>query len=362
MELNSSISRRAMLGRSASMAVALTGLAPLVRASNKSGIWRGPVNVGEGDFRYEVTHDWAKLPASHAFGNTHGVAVDSKGFVHIAHTVHANSQSGDAVCMFDPDGQFVRSWGAEYRGGAHGLTLVREPAGDRLIHCDCNRGVVRKTDLLGETVADFLWPQESGLYGARGEYKPTNVAVVPHGLKQQDGTPHPLAGHVFIADGYGKSWIHVYDPAARYVRSFAGPGAERGQTSCPHGLIVDTRTPGEPQLLIADHGNRRLQVFTLEGRHLGFAADGVRMPCHFDQRGEVMLVPDLEARVTLLGPDNKPAAQLGDGTNFALRDKARDQFIPGQFIAPHSACFDASGNIFVVEWVEIGRVTKLTRI
>ncbi|MEI2701475.1 MAG: hypothetical protein V9E83_03630 [Baekduia sp.] len=38
-----------------------------------------------------------------------------------------------------------------------------------------------------------------------------------------------------------------------------------------------------------------------------------------------------------------------------LRDKARDQFLPGKFICPHSAIWDHAGNIFVVEWVEVGR-------
>ena len=35
---------------------------------------------------------------------------------------------------------------------------------------------------------------------------------------------------------------------------------------------------------------------------------------------------------------------------------------PGKFIHPHDACFDAQGNIFVVEWVEVGRVTKLRKV
>jgi hypothetical protein len=38
------------------------------------------------------------------------------------------------------------------------------------------------------------------------------------------------------------------------------------------------------------------------------------------------------------------------------------QFPAGKFVAPHGACFDHEGNIFVVEWVEVGRVTKLRRL
>jgi hypothetical protein len=58
---------------------------------------------------------------------------------------------------------------------------------------------------------------------------------------------------------------------------------------------------------------------------------------------------------------------LGDGkyTNpewGQLRTKTRENFTPGKFVAPHSAIFDHAGNIFVVEWVEVGRVTKLRKV
>jgi len=36
--------------------------------------------------------------------------------------------------------------------------------------------------------------------------------------------------------------------------------------------------------------------------------------------------------------------------------------VPGKFVCPHGACFDHAGNIFVVEWVEVGRVTKLRKV
>jgi hypothetical protein len=93
-----------------------------------------------------------------------------------------------------------------------------------------------------------------------------------------------------------------------------------------------------------------------------FVTEEMKSPCHFHTRGDVLLVPDLQARVTLLNKDNRLICHLGDGENYGLRDKARDAFVPGKFIAPHSAIFDHAGNIFVVEWVEVGRVTKLKKV
>jgi len=45
-----------------------------------------------------------------------------------------------------------------------------------------------------------------------------------------------------------------------------------------------------------------------------------------------------------------------------LRERERSAFVPGRFVCPHGACFDHKGNIFVVEWVEVGRVTKLQKV
>ena len=45
-----------------------------------------------------------------------------------------------------------------------------------------------------------------------------------------------------------------------------------------------------------------------------------------------------------------------------IRKMPRDHFIPGKFVCPHGACFDHAGHIFVVERVEIGRVTKLRHV
>lgn len=331
-----------------------TAGASLALASAPSLLKAAPDNaarpvLGNGDHAYECIHDWGELPTDIRYGNTHGVCEDSQGRIYIKHTVGAGSPKADAIVVFDEQGKFVKSWGSEFKGGAHGLHLNREGSEEYLYLADPNRGLVVKTTLDGKDIFRLKYPEESGLYNKPEEYRPTNVATAPN-------------GDFYVSDGYGKSWIHQYTSKARYVRSFGGPGKERGQTLCSHGLMVDTRGP-EPVLVVADRSNRRLQIFSLDGRHLRFVTDEMRAPCHFHQRGTDLLVPDLEARVTLLDRDNKLIVHLGDGTHYnGIRDKAREAFTPGKFIAPHSACFDHAGNIFVVEWVEVGRVTKLRKV
>ena len=106
--------RRSFLKQAGLAAAAFTA-APYVIAQDKTGN-RLPV-IGSGEHQYEVIHDWGELPAGHAYGNTHGVAVDAQGFIHIKHTVGKDAKIDDAVVVFDADGKFVRSWGKQYKGG-----------------------------------------------------------------------------------------------------------------------------------------------------------------------------------------------------------------------------------------------------
>jgi len=115
-------------------------------------------------------------------------------------------------------------------------------------------------------------------------------------------------------------------------------------------------------LRVADRGNRRIQYFSLDGKHVRFNDEGMRLPCHFSIRKNLMLVPDLESVITILDEKNKPVASLGDGKPSNLRDKPRSEFIPGKFIHPHDAMFLNNGDILVAEWVPIGRVTLLKRL
>jgi hypothetical protein len=330
------------------------GAPAILGADDKSGGKR-PI-VGSGSHIYEVQHDWGELPANIKYGNTHGVVEDSQGRIYVHHTVNAASESADSMVVFDAQGKFVKSWGKEFKGGAHGLHIRKEGSTEFLYLCDTQRGVIVKATLEGETVFQLGYPEQSDAYrpgpdGKRPKWSPTNLAVAPN-------------GDFFVGDGYGSSYILQYNGKAEYLRTFGGKGKEPGRVDCPHGIAVDTRG-AEPILTVADRANNRIQRFTLGGQHIDFV-EGTNLPCHFDyfKNGDVV-VPDLGARVTLMDRENRVIAHLGDDSATKWGDTrklSRDHFTPGKFVCPHGACFDHAGNIFVVEWVEVGRVTKLRRV
>lgn len=341
--------------KSTGTAAIFAGVAPaFLRAQDKAGT-RNAI-IGEGAHQYECLHDWGQLPAHIKWGETHGVAIDGQGFVYIKHRSHT-PEPMDAIVIFDGKGNYVRSFGKEFHGGGHGIDVRKEGNAEHLYLSDTRNGVVAKTTLKGESIWAKKRPVETGKYDdPKSAYSPTNIGFAAD-------------GGFYIADGYGSHFIHQYDKDAKWLRSWGGIGNEPGQLKTPHGLWLDDRPGRQPALAVCDRANARLQYFTPDGKHVGLVKD-VSFPANIDIRGELMLVSDLHARVTLFDKDNKVIAHLGNdpewtkkvlANNFELRQMPQ-LWEKGRFIHPHDACFDLEGNIYVVEWVPTGRVTKLRKL
>lgn len=346
-------SRRTFVKAAGATAVAGVFGPSIIWADDKSAS-KLPV-IGEGEHTYEVIHGWGELPDTIRWGETHGVGIDESGLIYIKHMAVIPEPLMDAIAVFDPDGKFVRSFGREYHGGGHGLDIRKEGGEEFLYLCDIKNRVVVKSNLTGEHVWQMDFPREANLYQSLEQFRPTNVAF------------HPDGGF-YVADGYGSHYIHQYDKDAKWIRSWGGEGTEQGKMRTPHGIWLDNRPGREPLIVVADRANARLQYFTLDGQFKEIV-NGVSFPAHFDLRGSEMLVPDLHARVTIMDANNQVIVHLG--YDQAWTDKVLDNFQvrgdvskweAGRFIHPHDACYDKDGNIFVVEWVPTGRVTKLRKV
>jgi hypothetical protein len=343
--------------RSFLVTAAAAAAAPAMLGTTDKAIYSAPI-LGQGDHQYEAIHDWGELPRTIKYGNTHGVCEDSQGNIYIHHIVHATSDSLDTMVVFDQKGRFIRSWGRQFKGGAHGLTIRKEGSEEFLYLCDFQHGIVTKRTLKGEEVFTLGYPAESDAYKPKDKtstvaYRPTNVAIAPN-------------GDIYVGDGYGSSFINQYNQKAEFIRSFGGLGKADDQLDCPHGLWVDTRGQA-PLLVVTDRGNSRLQRFTLDGKRVDSIAGTSKMPCNLHERDGEIVIPDLLSKVIILDRKNDVVASLGESEYSredwsTVRNQAPRTFIPGRFVCPHGACFDHEGNIFVVEWVEAGRVTKLRRI
>ena len=344
--------RRSFLGQVAATAALSTLPAPFIRAAAGR-----PLVVGSGEHTYECVHDWLVPPDGMVWGDTHGLCQDSQGNIYVGHTVHNSSMRGESVVVYDAKGKFIRAFGEEYRGGQHGLDLRKEGGSEILYICDTTRCRVAKTSLKGEVLWSQGYPKVDPAYSAAPiPFVPTNVAFAPN-------------GDFYIGDGYGSHHIMRFSAKGKFLGEIGTPGkGGDGQLNSPHGQWVDTRGK-EPVLVVADRGNRRIQTFTLDGKHLRTIQDEarLRMPCHFHTRGEWMVCPDLDSQVCILDRDYKVVAQLGDGQANngkvgSRRGQKRPDFTPGQFITPHDAIFLQNGDILVAEWLPIGRITLLRKV
>ncbi|CAG7618859.1 SBBP repeat-containing protein [Rhodococcus opacus] len=194
-----------------------------------------------------------------------------------------------------------------------------------------------------------------------GSYCPTQVAV--------DEEHFGGSGDIWVADCYGQSVVHRFDKSGTYMMTLDGTSGA-GRFTQPHAIYLDRRG-AEPELLVADRRNKRIQVFDLGGSFLrSFGEDFLVSPSGFARYGENLLVTELDARITVLGPDNEVKASIGDydpavrtrpGWPNEADDKGtqRPRLHGAQFNTPHGVAVDTDGNIYVTEWLIGGRLVKL---
>lgn len=353
-------SRRQFLSTAAAGATFLTAAPMALTASRTSE----EVILGAGEYQYRIVHDWPMLPDRFTWQTTHNVAVDKAGNLYVIHEGRKDQKDHPSIFVFGPDRKFIRAFGSQFQGGGHGIE-VRQEGTEEFLYVAAYQQVkcFAKMTLTGETVWFRKAPMESGVYALgedtsttarwdRSGFLPTNFAFLDD-------------GGFLLADGYGSFHIHRFDKDVNWISSFGGAGEGAGTFQTAHGLWVDKRPGREPTIVVTDRAHHTLQIFDMDFKYLE-TLTGFGLPANIDTWQNLMLVPELKARVSLLDENNKVVAQLGVGTDRLnevnnLRGQP-DQWKPGQFVHPHDACFAENGDIFVAEWVGTGRVSKLERV
>ncbi len=300
---------------------------------------------------YTWIDNWARIPehpSGRTNGRTHGVCVTADGRVMVFHQAH------DGLLTFDPQGRLRAAVGGDRWLGAHGLTLVSDTDGEYLWLTDQSTAEVVKVTLEGQTV-QTIERAPHPVYAEGGRYCPTWAAQ------------NPVTGEIWVADGYGSSLVHRYSAGGDYQATLDGSEGA-GRFNCPHGINFRTTANG-PELWITDRGNRRVVVTDGEGQFL--RQTGItHSPCCFDFHQDLVVIPELFTGVKVLQADTlelvtelgasdcvSPDAKPDGWPNLAGTDLVK----PGQFNSPHGGCFAPNGDIFCVEWIVGGRITRLKR-
>jgi hypothetical protein len=341
---------------------------------------------------HDVTADWADLsavPEAMKSWAHNGVAVTAVGELIGFHAGH--------LVTFDRNGRVLRSVKPGLTEG-HGITLVREGNEEYLWVSDpgfvfavgpgdgdekwsgvFGKGVqvesrpprVVKMTLDGEILVDLPIPPRDpeSPPGIMGDYCPCGTAV--------DEERFGGNGDIWVADGYGSSWVHRFDSHGNHRSTLTGEEGG-GRFLCPHAVFIDRRGGKTPELYVADRENRRIQVYDLDGQYLRIFGDGfLNSPSGFAAWEDMLVIAELYSRLAVVDAADSFIGYVGvtdsarTGTGWPERPgwpnalssigrvERADPPTANAFNSPHSLAVDADGNLYVSEWLIGGRYTKL---
>ncbi|WP_298868983.1 peptidyl-alpha-hydroxyglycine alpha-amidating lyase family protein [uncultured Gimesia sp.] len=260
---------------------------------------------------FEPAENLIKLPEGLVLGPCSAVDFDSKGQMYLFH------RGKQPILCFDRNGKFIRSWGDNLIGKAHGLRV------DRLDHIwvtDIGNHMVFKFSPQGKLL---LALGQSGKPGTDNDQfnQPTDVAFGPQ-------------GEIYVADGYGNSRVMKFAANGRFLNKWGQPGKGRGEFDLPHSIVIDAKG----RVLVGDRENDCVQIFDTEGKLLevwpGFAPYGME----FDAKGTLFVADGRANKVLQLNSSGKVINSWG-----------RKGAGPGEFNLPHMLAADSDGNLYIAE-------------
>lgn len=284
--------------------------------------------------------DWPKLPAGMLLYKVSMVALDSRGFVYVAHRgehpLFRLDRDG-ALCGFVGEGVMRKSIGYDLGGKTpvpmeeayylHGLHI--DPW-DNVWITDCGRHLVMRFDPAGNLTLSL---GVDGVPGCDGTHfhQPTHVWVMP-------------SGEFFVSDGYGNSRVAKFARDGRFISDWGSRGTDPGQFHTPHAIAVGT----DGNVHVSDRENDRVQVFDQGGRLLAIwdglhSMDGI---C-WAPDGSYYGSGGIDHAIIRFGPDGKPAQVWCDPAKGDYPDRNLRPFPDGDY--PHGIAVDRAGFIYIAE-------------
>ena len=331
---------------------------------------------------FEVDPAWPKLPNNWVMGHVASVAVDRHDHVWMLHrpnTIPEDRRKNAAppVLEFDAAGTFVKAWGGPGKGydwpdSEHGIAVDYKdhvwiggsaPVAPSLR--DLDDDMLLKFDSKGKFLLQI---------GGRSVSKGNADTKTVH--QSADVFVWPKTNEAFVADGYGNRRVIVFDAdTGAYKRQWgafsntpidappiAGPRAPaRGNGPAPP---LDTEGPGSPQfggpvhavkvsndglVYVADRPNRRVQVFTPDGKYLTQVFINRAGPSNGSAAG-LAFSPDAQQQFLYVADyGNSHIAVLDRKSLQVLYQFGQRSPKPGDFQGLHHLAIDSKGNIYTGE-------------
>src|SRR6266567_8121204 len=314
---------------------------------------------------FEVDRAWPKVPPQWKLGDASSIAIDAQDNVWVLHRPRTlkpeqAAMAAPPVIVFDTAGNYIKAWGGagngyewperehgihiDYKGfvwlggnscPTNGLPGLKPVADDQLLKFTQDGKFVMQ---IGRS------NQSKGNDDTRNLHRPADVWV------------HPQTNELFVADGYGNHRVAVFDADTgafkRMWGAFGNKPMDLDQcpppslTAVPDGpgpqqfsIVHAIRVSDDGLVYVADRENRRVQVFTIDGKFLKQLV-----------KGDVPFARDLA-----LSPDpQQQFLYVGGGAEIDVLDRKTMEVvesIKGEGIlgGGHQMAADSKGNIYTAQ-------------
>ena len=348
---------------------------------------------------FEVDAAWPQLPNGWVISNVSKISVDSHDNVWIIHrprTIPADKKSAPAVVELDANGKFVRAWGGEGNG-------YDWPDAEHNIFVDYNDNVyisgsspsgqsktTRSDDMILKFSADGKFLKEfGGRSVSKGSLDPAAVN------KPGDIYVWPKTNELYVADGYGNRRVLVLDAETfafkRMWGAFGKPPTDDAFSGGPGSNGQPAQLPGQPApasappapfelegqgpdrfagpvhgiavsndgiVYVLDRSNRRMQLFTPEGKYLGQMFLNRGGPATGSASG-LAFSPDAQQKYLYLSDyGNSHIAVVDRKTLKVLYQFGVRGPEAGNFQGVHHIAVDSKGNLYTAEVAPGARAQK----
>ena len=314
---------------------------------------------------FEVDPSWPKVPSKWKLGDASSIAIDAQDNVWVLHrsrTLKADqaAMAAPPIMVFDGAGNYIKSWG----GAGSGYDWPEREHG---IHIDykgfvwlggnnCSTGGLPglkpvADDALLKFTQDGKFVMQIGKSNqSKGDADTNNVH------RAADAWVYAKTNELFVADGYGNHRVIVFDAdTGKFKRMWGAFGkAPGGVDNCAvtapksfpdaegppnYNVVHAIRVANDGMVYVADRENRRLQMFTSEGK---FLKQLIRTGTSFAR--DLAFSPDPEQQFLY----------VGGGKGIVIVDRKTLEVIgaiqvPGQLGPGHHIAADSKGNIYIAQ-------------
>lgn len=351
---------------------------------------------------FEVDTTWPLLPNNWVLGNVSKIVVDRHDNVWIIHrprTVPEDKKSAPALVELDTNGKFVQAWGLPMPG------YENWPDAEHNVLVDYKDNVwisgsspsgqsktTRSDDMLLKFTNKGKFLLEiGGRSVSLGSTDPKSVN------KPGDIFVSAKTNEIYVADGYGNRRLIVFDADTgafkRMWGAFGNPPVDdagsggrgtsggplpatggaaegRGRGAAP---VLDTEGPGAPTfaspvhsvlvsnddtVYVGDRSNRRVQLFTPDGKYLGQMFVNRAGPASGSVSG-LAFSPDKDQQFLYMADYGNSHIVVVDRKKLeVLYQFGKRSTAPGDFQGVHHLAVDSRGNLYTAEVAPGARAQK----